>query len=92
MQVLLMHLLKWSLQPNGRSSSWRSSIVAQRLEIEALLEQSPSLKPRIGESLDRNFERAVKRAIPETGLARDRFPARCPFSAVQILDEDFLPE
>jgi len=34
----------------------------------------------------------VTRAIAETGLPAEAFPARCPFSAAQILDQDFLPE
>jgi len=71
MQVLLMHLLKWRMQPDKRSSSWQSTIVTQRIEIDAILDQSPSLR---------------------AGLQPDRFPRDCPFTVVQILDEDFLPE
>jgi hypothetical protein len=91
MQVLLMHLLKWQLQPARRSPSWQSTIVAQRLEIDALLRQSPSLRPKVASELAANYVGAVKRAVPETGLGRDEFPVRCPFTVDQILDEDFLP-
>ena len=90
-RVLAMHLLKWMLQPEKRGRSWQSMIVAQRIEIEAVLRQSPSLRERIAGELAWNYAAAVKRAVLETGLPRERFPHDCPFSVDQILDEDFLP-
>jgi len=92
MQVLLMHLLKWMLQPEGRSASWRSTIVTQRIEIEAVLRHSPSLRPTLTGELPGNYRRAIQRALPETGLPRERFPQECPFRLQQILDDNFLPE
>jgi hypothetical protein len=89
-QVLLSHLLKWQLQPERRAPSWQGTIVAQRLEIGALLEQSPSLRPKVAGELGRNYVGAVKRALPESGLGKDAFPVRCPFTVEQILDEEFL--
>lgn len=47
--VLLMHLLKWQYQPEKRSESWRSTISEQRICIETLLEDSPSLQPLLAE-------------------------------------------
>jgi hypothetical protein len=90
-QVLLSHLLKWQRQPERRSPSWQSTIVTQRLEIDALLRQSPSLRPNLGSELARNYAGAVKRAVPETGLGKADFPVDCPFTVEQILDEEFLP-
>jgi hypothetical protein len=90
-EVLLMHLLKWHLQPKKRTSSWGSTLLAQRLEIDALLRDSPSLRPMLSHGLPTNYARAVKRAVLETGVRADRFPSRCPFSVDQILDEEFLP-
>ena len=92
MQVLLAYLLKWRLQPKRRSRSWHSTIVAQRLEVAALLEQSPSLEPRLSSELGRNYAGAVKRAMSESGLKKERFPKSCPFALTQILDEDYLPD
>ncbi len=91
-QVLLAHLLKWLLQPEKRSPSWHSTIVTQRIEIEAVLQRSPSLHGKLREELAANYARAVRRAMPETGLGREQFPADCPFTLEQILDEEFLPE
>ena len=90
-QVLLLHLLKWQNQPDGRSPSWQATIVTQRIEIEALLRQSPSLRPKLTSEFVQNYANAVKRAVPETGLRKEDFPVGCPFTIEQILDEEFLP-
>jgi len=91
-QVLLLHLLKGQLQPDKRSSSWEATIVTQRLEIEALLRLSPSLRSRLASGLAESYAGAVKRALPEMGLSRSHFPRECPFTVAQILDERFLPD
>ncbi len=91
MQVLLAHLLKWQVQPDRRSPSWRATIITQRLELDGVLAQSPSLRPKLASGLADNYARAVKRAAAETGLASERFPATCPYGVEQVLDEDFLP-
>ena len=89
--VLAAHLLKWQFQPGQRSPAWLGTISAQRQEIDSLLEQSPSLRPKLESGLQDDYVRAVKRAAAETGLAADRFPPACPYRVDQILDEDFLP-
>ena len=43
--VLVMHLLKWRHQPAARSRSWSATIDEQRLQIEGVLNESPSLRP-----------------------------------------------
>ena len=47
LEELLLHLAKWAYQPARRSPSWRQSIRSQRRGIARLLEDSPSLKPRV---------------------------------------------
>lgn len=90
-QVLVSHLLKWQRHPDRLSPSWQSTIVSQRLEIDALLRQSPTLRPKLTSELVHNYAGAVKRAVPETGLRKEDFPVDCPFTVEQILDEEFLP-
>jgi hypothetical protein len=90
-QVLVMHLLKCQFQPAMRSQSWTSTIVTQRIEIEADLKQSPSLKRKVRTGLPDNYAKAVRRAVAETGLPPGHFPAECPFTVDQILDPEFLP-
>ncbi len=89
--VLLLHLLKWKLQPDKRSGSWRGTINTQRRELRRLLETSPSLRRPLRESLRELYADAVEDAVGETGLAANTFPARRPFSVEEILDRGFLP-
>jgi hypothetical protein len=91
MEVLVGHLLKWKHQPRKRSSSWRATIVTQRLEIKRLLRRSPSLRRHLQTEETENYQGAVKRSAAETGLATEDFPSVCPYSIEQILDEEFLP-
>jgi hypothetical protein len=91
MQVLLIDLLKWQLEPEKRSRSWNGTIVSQRIEIEADLKQSPSLQRKLQTELSDNYAKAVRRCVAETGLPRSRFLGECPFTVEQIVDPEFLP-
>lgn len=90
--ILLAHLLKWQYQPVHRCSSWRGSIVEQRVQIEDLLELAPSLTSTISELSERAYPKALKIATRETGLERGMFPTSLPYSAQQLLDDDFWPD
>jgi hypothetical protein len=90
-RVLLTHLLKWQSRPERRARSWNGAILAQRIEMQSILKQSPSLKQRIFSELPDNYAKAVRRAVAETGLPRNRFPRECPYTVEQILDPEFLP-
>jgi hypothetical protein len=92
LDVLLVHLLKWKFQRPKRSSSWRTTILTQRLEIERVLQQSPSLRPRLQREIERAHDHAVKLTVIETRLAAERLSRACPFTIEQILDADFLPD
>lgn len=89
--TLLMHLLRWEFQPRRRSSSWLETIVRERDEIEHLLEGSPGLKPRQAELFAKAYPSARRRAAAETRLASSRFPATCPYTYDQAMDEAFWP-
>jgi hypothetical protein len=90
--VLLAHLLKWVYQPYRRSRSWRATIKAQREDLKALLEESPSLKPELEQKLNEAYRRAKIEAEKQTGINEDRFPEACPFSLEETLDNDFWPD
>ena len=90
-KVLVSHLLKWKLPPTRRSRSWRATVRAQRSDIRKLLAQSPSLRQRLSADLAELYQAGVKLSADESGLRRDRFPTRCPFSVEEILDDEFLP-
>lgn len=54
--------------------------------------KSPSLKSYPASAIFEEYEIARLKAAGETGLAEDLFPADCPFSIEQILDERYYPE
>ena len=51
--VLLVHLVKWRFQPEGRSPSWRADVKIQRRGLERHLDDNPRLKSSAAESARR---------------------------------------
>lgn len=90
LEILIMHLLKWQFQPNLRSRSWKLTIKEQRLRLEKLLEESPSLKFCIEDVKGKIYTLAVISAEKETGLSS--FPKSCPYNLTEILSPEFFPE
>jgi hypothetical protein len=92
--VLVMHLLKWCYQPEGRQQghSWRSTMRTQRLELELLLRDNPSLRPHVPQVIHERYPGARLHAGDETGLPLATFPTACPWTAAQLLDAEFWPE
>ena len=88
---LLLHLLKWRLQPALRTRSWLVSIQNQRIAIGKLLKDSPSLKAALEPFYAEAYADAVSLAEAETGIDRKDFPASCPFTLEQALSDRFLP-
>jgi hypothetical protein len=90
--ALVLHLLKWQFQPMMRGRSWRLSIDGQRLDLEELLKDNPSLKAELDPSIAQAYRRALIEAERETGLARETFPAGCPYTFDQAMRDDFWPD
>ncbi|CAB3680422.1 hypothetical protein LMG24076_02409 [Trinickia soli] len=92
MAVLLAHLLKWQFQSARRGASWQRTIKAQRLDVAYLLDEAPSLKPKLADAewMRVVWAKALAQAVSETGL--DVFPETCPWSMEQVLDEEFMPD
>ncbi|HTQ33152.1 MAG TPA: DUF29 domain-containing protein [Stellaceae bacterium] len=90
--VLLAHLLKWQFQPKRRGNSWSVTLLEQRLQINSIIEDSPSLRPFFAEALAGAYKSARDVAARETRLKLGVFPPECPYTPEQILSEDFLPE
>jgi hypothetical protein len=85
LRLLLHHLLKWHYQPEYRSRSWRTTITTQRDEIEDLLADNPSLRPKLPELFDAAWPRARSDAGRETGLLN--LPSTAPFTVDQALGD-----
>ena len=90
--VVLTHLLKWQFQPEFRSGSWKGSIVEHRRRIRDALKDSPSLKPYLQEVFTECYLDAVELASAETELPMETFPGEYPYTSVEVLDSNFLPE
>lgn len=90
LEILIMHLLKWQFQPNLRSRSWQLTIKEQRLRLEKLLAENPSLKSSLTDIKEKIYPLAVISAERETGLSS--FPETCPYDLTEIFAPEFFPE
>ncbi len=92
--VLLTHLLKWEVQTEFQSRSWRSTINTQRDGIAALLADSPSLRPGVDQPRPILYTRARRNAAErDRHLSREELSGGLSgYTPAQILDENFLPE
>ena len=82
--TLIAHLRKWTYQPANRTRSCQGTIVDQRFELEGLLE-SGVLHNHALAVLPRVNSQGVQRAVAETGLPAETFPAECPYTLEQLL-------
>lgn len=89
--VLLAHLLKWIVQPDLRSRSWRATIAEQRRAIERLLRQNPGLKSLEASTFAEAYLDARDRASGETDLDVESFPEEPPFTLIDATDGDWWP-
>ena len=91
---LLRHLLTWRYQPQRHIDrySWQDTIEEARDQLARYLDRSPSLRPQLPLVLAQEYPRARRRASRDTHLPLVTFPAACPWTVIQVLDEDFWPE
>ena len=83
---LLLHLLKqkYHLEEEGNISS----ILDARMEIESLLENSPSLKNELKKIFPQAYEDAREGAAIEAKCDIDKFPKECPWSIQDVLNAE----
>jgi hypothetical protein len=79
--VLIIHHLKWQMQPERRSESWRLTIEEQSEDLRDTFEESRVLSNHAENVLAKAYRRAVRRAANETGLPQSAFPATSKLSA-----------
>lgn len=94
MAILLVHLLKWkSFRPERRGASWAATIKARRNSVERRIRKMPSLKTSLADPdwWADAWEDAAEAASKETGIAYADFPATCPWSPEEVMDQDFFP-
>ncbi len=93
MAVLLLHLLKWQYQPERQGTSWQLTLKTQRERIAHRLKKTPSLKKCLKDQewwadawADARYD-----TEKETGIAFDKLPKTCPWTAEQVLADDWFP-
>jgi hypothetical protein len=89
--ILLQHLLKWQFQPTRRSDSWTTTMFEQRLNIQGILEDSPSLKGILEDRFGSAYALAIHQAAKETGISLHLFPKDCPYTLAEAMNDDWLP-
>jgi Domain of unknown function DUF29 len=92
LRVLLTHLLKWERQPQRRSDSWVHSMGNAQVEVQTILDQSPSLYPELPAFVAHAYAQACRLAARETGLSPLVFPGGCPWTPEQLLSPKFLDD
>ncbi len=94
LEVLILHLLKWLYQPEGRQTghSWYDTIEEQRRELRLLLEDSPSLRRQVSDLIQQHYAHTRQKAARQTRRTLTTFPLTCPWTEEQVLDEDFWPD
>jgi hypothetical protein len=88
---LMLHLLKWQFQARRQGSSWEISINKQRLAIERILRNNPSLNYQLYERVIDCYSYARRAAAIETKLPLATFPENCPYTLEQLADFEFMP-
>ena len=91
MAQLIGHLLKMQHQSERRGHSWLYTVREQRLVIEALLEDSPSLKPYLASVLDRAHQLGRLQAARDSGLPESTF-GDTSYAFEQLLDPNYYPD
>lgn len=97
--ILIAHLLKWQFQlttlttqwQGFEGKSWRNTIIEQRAQLRHLLKKVPSLKREFSNAINEVYAEAVAVAEKETQLSNTIFPATCPYTMEQLLDDNFYP-
>lgn len=69
-------------------------ITSYRTDLDILLGRSPVLRHKMAEDYEEAYQRACQVAADNLGWgeAVTRFPATCPWSVEQILNDNFWPE
>ena len=75
---LIMHLLKWCHQPAARSRSWSATIDEQRLQIEGLIDKSPSLRPLAATMIPKLTRLPGRARLVRPGSRMKPFPGFAP--------------
>jgi len=91
LSILIGDLLKWQYQPQMRTRSWLATIRIQRIDIQDLVVDNPSLQPYLEGTVQQAYSKGVALAVAETNLPFTTFPQDCSYSIEEILSDRFYP-
>lgn len=83
--ILLMHLLKFRVQPERAGWSWTQTVLTQQDELRDILAGAPSMAQHLPEMLAAAFDQARRLAAAETALPLARFPDDNPWTLDEAL-------
>jgi hypothetical protein len=99
LKILLGHLLKWEYQFKSiterwpwEGGSWRGTTREQRMRINDLIKDNPSLKPYLPEAIILAYPEAIELASEDTGFLPATFSQDCPYTLDQVLNRQFFPQ
>ena len=87
-EIVIVHMLKWDLQPERRGDSWRDSIAEHRKRIEFELADSPSYRNRIDEAVERAFGTARPKAARQLRRPSRQMPKTNPYDWMAITSRE----
>jgi hypothetical protein len=91
---LCEHLLKiqyWQTERQNCFRGWKLEVRNFRLQIQEVLDASPSLKPFLNTIFTRQYQNGRKLFLDVSGLEGELIPPAPEFTLEQALDEDWLP-
>lgn len=91
---LCEHILKlkyWESERERCFRGWKLEIANFRLDIQAMLDDSPSLKNYLDEKFMLEYKRARKLFLTASELNANLIPEEPDFTLEQALNEDWLP-
>ncbi len=91
---LCEHLLKiqyWEVERRTCFRGWKLEVVNFRLQIQAILKDSPSLKNYLHDTFAIAYQNGRKLFLTASELNADLIPEMPEFTLEQTLDEDWLP-
>lgn len=91
---LCEHLLKikyWESERKNCLRGWKLEVRNFRIQIQAILKDSPSLRNHLRENFLVEYQNGRKLFLDSSELAENLIPALPEFTLEQTLDEDWLP-
>jgi hypothetical protein len=84
--LLLLHY--WRKESERNKTHWETEIFAFRGQLNRLL--TTNLTQYLESKLENIYQRAVKFTTKKTKLNPHTFPEKCPYSMIQLLDDDWF--